>query len=132
MWRRVGNRSSIRRSIHRNQCETEPRGEGERPFAAGRAFCRAMCPAPRLPSAPVYGYNDWYCAYGKNTATNFLADAAYISECAKGLAVRPYVVMDDGWQKNSPPVVGESGLMGTDPSGVVVVGVRQAKLGMDY
>ena len=30
MWRRVGNRSSIWRSIHRNQCETEPRGEGER------------------------------------------------------------------------------------------------------
>ena len=30
MWRRVGNRSSIWRSIHRNQCETEPRGEGKR------------------------------------------------------------------------------------------------------
>ena len=30
MWRRVGNRSSIWRSIHWNQCETEPRGEGER------------------------------------------------------------------------------------------------------
>ena len=30
MWRRVGNRSSIWRSIQRNQCETEPRGEGER------------------------------------------------------------------------------------------------------
>ena len=30
LWRRVGNRSSIWRSIHRNQCETEPRGEGER------------------------------------------------------------------------------------------------------
>ena len=28
MWRRVGNRSSIWRSIHRNQCETEPGGEG--------------------------------------------------------------------------------------------------------
>ena len=30
MWRRVGNRSSIWRSSLRNQCETEPRGEGER------------------------------------------------------------------------------------------------------
>ena len=30
MWRRVGNRSTIWRSIHWNQCETEPRGEGER------------------------------------------------------------------------------------------------------
>ena len=30
LGRRVGNRSSIWRSIHWNQCETEPRGEGER------------------------------------------------------------------------------------------------------
>ena len=75
---------------------------GERPFAAAREFCRTMCPCPRLAKTPVYGYNDWYCAYGDNTATNFLADAAYISECAKGLANRPYVVMDDGWQMRSP------------------------------
>jgi alpha-galactosidase len=75
---------------------------GERPFAAAQAFCRAMCPRPRLAKSPVYGYNDWYCAYGDNTATNFLADAAYISECAKGLKNRPYVVMDDGWQMRSP------------------------------
>ena len=77
--------------------------EGERPFAAGRAFCRAMCPAPRLPSAPVYGYNDWYCAYGKNTATNFLADAKFLVEAMDAqpgapVANRPFVVVDDGWQ----------------------------------
>ena len=78
---------------------------GESAFAAGRAFCKLMCERPRLPKEPVYGYNDWYCAYGRNTATNFLADAAYIVDCAKGLENRPYVVMDDGWQKNSPPVV---------------------------
>ena len=78
---------------------------GESAFAAGRAFCRTMCPVTPPLKEPVYGYNDWYCAYGKNTATNFLADAAYIVECAKGLANRPYVVMDDGWQPNSPPVV---------------------------
>ena len=78
---------------------------GERPFAAGQSFCRAMCPVSRLAKTPVYGYNDWYCAYGDNTATNFLADAAYISECAKGLENRPYVVMDDGWQKRSPAAI---------------------------
>ena len=77
--------------------------EGERPFAAGRAFCRAMCPAPRLPAAPVYGYNDWYCAYGKNTATNFLADAKFLvdaMDAQPGAPVtnRPFVVVDDGWQ----------------------------------
>ena len=78
---------------------------GERPFAAGREFCRLMCPVPRLARGPVYGYNDWYCAYGKNTASNFLADAAFICSLAKGLQNRPYVVMDDGWQPNSPTVV---------------------------
>ena len=78
---------------------------GESAFAAGRAFCRMMCPTPRLPKEPVYGYNDWYCAYGANTATNFLADAAYVTEMAKGLRTRPYVVMDDGWQPNSPPEI---------------------------
>ena len=73
---------------------------GERPFAAGRAFCRVMCPQPRLPKGPVYGYNDWYCAYGRNTATNFLADAGFFCSLVKGEAVRPYAVVDDGWQAN--------------------------------
>ena len=79
--------------------------KGEGTFAAARAFAKLMCPNGRLPKEPVYGYNDWYCAYGKNTATNFLADAAYVSACAKGLKSRPYVVMDDGWQLMSPPEI---------------------------
>ncbi|MBQ8124946.1 MAG: hypothetical protein IJ173_03565 [Kiritimatiellae bacterium] len=91
--------------------------EGESPWQFGRRFCRLMCPRPNLPKAPVYGYNDWYCAYGKNTATNFLADAEYIVSCANGCANPPYVVMDDGWQKNSPPVVGESGRGPWDAAG---------------
>lgn len=83
-------------------------GDDETAFRAGRSFCRMMCPRPRLPKEPVFGYNDWYCAYGRNTATNFLADAAFISKCASGLAVRPYVVMDDGWQEHSPPWIKEN------------------------
>ena len=90
---------------------------GESAFAAGREFCRLMCPKPRLPKEPVYGYNDWYCAYGSNTATNFLADAACIVALCEGLSNRPYVVMDDGWQKNSPPVVKTSGCGPWDESG---------------
>ena len=42
--------------------------EGESAFAALHAFCRQMCPPPRLPPQPLYGSNDWYWAYGKNTA----------------------------------------------------------------
>ena len=91
--------------------------DGESAWRFGRRFCKMMCPRPRLPKSPVYGYNDWYCAYGKNTATNFLADAAYIMDCAKGCANPPYVVMDDGWQRNSPPVTGESGWGPWDAAG---------------
>lgn len=74
---------------------------GESAFAAGRAFCRLMCPSPRLPKEQVYGYNDWYCAYGNNTATNFLADAAFIVSLldrGEKVANRPFFVVDDGWQ----------------------------------
>ena len=79
--------------------------KGESAFASGQAFCRQMCTDPRLPKEPVFGYNDWYCAYGANTATNFLADAAYVVSVTRGLSVKPFVVMDDGWQPMSPPAV---------------------------
>lgn len=74
---------------------------GETAFAAGQAFCRMMCPSPRLPKNQVYGYNDWYCAYGRNTATNFLADVAFIVSLLDRdgkVANRPFAVVDDGWQ----------------------------------
>ena len=74
---------------------------GESAYSAGRAFCRLMCPQPRLPREQVYGYNDWYCAYGRNTATNFLSDAGFVvSLLDRGgkVANRPFVVVDDGWQ----------------------------------
>lgn len=73
--------------------------EKETPFKAGQEFCRMMCPKPRLPKEPIYGYNDWYCAYGNNTASNFLADAEFVVSLVKGEKVRPYVVVDDGWQR---------------------------------
>jgi len=76
------------------------RGEkDETPFAAGHEFCKKMCPRPRLPKGPIYGYNDWNCSYGTSTATNFLADAGFVVSLAKDEKVRPYVVVDDGWQR---------------------------------
>jgi alpha-galactosidase len=81
----------------------------ETPFQAASAFCKQMCPKPRLPKEPVYGFNDWYCAYGINTATNFLADAAFVTSLIPEVKNRPYLVMDDGWQVNPPAKAGVSG-----------------------
>ena len=84
------------------RCESAP---GESAYAAGRRLCSLMCPKPRLLKEPMIGFNDWYAAYGRNTATNFLADAEFVVSLCKGAAAQPYVVMDDGWQKFSPPEV---------------------------
>ena len=71
----------------------------ESAFAAESAFCKMMCPNPRLPREPVYGYNDWYCAYGKQNALNYLRDARAVVALCGGLTNRPYAVVDDGWQR---------------------------------
>ena len=80
------------------RCESKPR---ESAFDTGRRLCALMC--PNLLKEPMIGFNDWYAAYGRNTATNFLADAEFVVSLCKGAKVQPYVVMDDGWQKFSPP-----------------------------
>ncbi|HVE34323.1 MAG TPA: hypothetical protein VNC18_12230 [Gemmatimonadaceae bacterium] len=81
-----------------------PGREGESSFAALRAFCATMCPKARMPAAPIYGSNDWYWAYGKNSADTVLADAQHIVELSPTGANRPFAVIDDGWQ----PVRGSS------------------------
>jgi alpha-galactosidase len=71
---------------------------GETPFAAAQAFCRSMCAAPHLPSGPLYGSNDWYYAYGRNTAEGILRDADLVAQIAPASGPRPFVTIDDGWQ----------------------------------
>jgi alpha-galactosidase len=71
----------------------------ESAMAAARSFCRAMCPQPRLAAKPVYGSNNWYYAYGRNTsAAASLKDAELMAELAPaGADDRPFVVLDMGW-----------------------------------
>jgi alpha-galactosidase len=71
---------------------------GESAFAAVHAFCRRMCVNPRMPPQPVYGSNDWYWAYGRNSADTVHADAQHIAELSPNGANRPFAVIDDGWQ----------------------------------
>jgi len=71
---------------------------GEPAIFSIREFCRALCEKPRLPAAAVYGSNDWYYAYGKNSATQTLRDADLVAELSAGLQARPFAVIDDGWR----------------------------------
>ena len=71
---------------------------GETPFDAVRKFCKLMCPEPRLPEKPVYGFNDWYCTYGHDTADKFLTNVAYVVSLSPKGGNRPFAVVDDGWQ----------------------------------
>ncbi|MDE3054045.1 MAG: hypothetical protein KGN74_04520 [Gemmatimonadota bacterium] len=86
------------RRLHICEVISRPGRDDESPFAALHAFCAAMCPAPRLPPAPVYGHNDWYYAYGNNSAATMRADAERMAELSPAGRNRPFVVIDDGWQ----------------------------------
>ena len=70
---------------------------GKTLFDALRDFCRAMCADPILPDGPVYGGNDWYYAYGDNSAQTILTSARLVAELSEGLKARPFMVVDDGW-----------------------------------
>ncbi|MBR5519812.1 MAG: hypothetical protein IKU55_03750 [Clostridia bacterium] len=70
------------------------------PFDAACDFCAVMSPDPLPISAPVYGANNWYYAYGNSSHEEILSDSAYISRLAGTAANRPYMVADDGWQPN--------------------------------
>jgi alpha-galactosidase len=71
------------------------RGEGA--FATAQALCHALCHAPRLPSDPVYGANDWYYIYGQNSAKTVLRDAEITRSLSPSAVNPPFQVIDAGW-----------------------------------
>ena len=74
---------------------------GENPFHTEERFCKLMCGSPRLPAKPVYGINDWYFAYGKNSKELILSTTAAMAELATDTDNRPFSVIDDGWEDGS-------------------------------
>jgi alpha-galactosidase len=66
-------------------------------YQSGKLFCKEMCQDPIFPKAPVYGFNNFYYAYGVSSAEEVRRDAAKLAECAKGLQ-KPFMVIDDCWQ----------------------------------
>ena len=69
---------------------------GENTLDAARLFCRRLCDSPR-PEITLYGSNDWYYAYGHNSADQIVRDAELIASLAPARAPRPVTVIDDGW-----------------------------------
>lgn len=73
----------------------------ENVFATVRRFCRQMCDEPKKVKQPVYGINDWYIAYGNNSADLIIKHTAMMSPLATNTSNRPFSVIDDGWSSGT-------------------------------
>ncbi|HLY40341.1 MAG TPA: hypothetical protein VKR52_03965 [Terracidiphilus sp.] len=73
---------------------------GDPPLRAANTFCQKLCDHPRPPQV-VYGSNDWYYAYGQNSAAQIVRDAALVADLAPSDGPRPFTVIDDGWKNKS-------------------------------
>lgn len=85
-----------------------PRVE-ETPFSAARALCAALCPAHGPLTGPIVGHNDWYWLYGKNSEALILEATERLVDLFPGdSAIRPWSVIDDGWQEAGSEKLGNS------------------------
>lgn len=97
------------RKLHAADIITTESTATENPFATDRRFCKMMCDKPRLPKMPVYGINDWYFAYGNNSAKLIRETTALMAELVTDTSNRPFSVIDAGWAQYSPLLPGDGG-----------------------
>jgi alpha-galactosidase len=83
-------------------------GSGESAFTATQRLCRAMTEGTKIPRKRgvtsldvIYGSNDWYYAYGRNTQDGILRDADLVRSLAPATGDKPFTVIDDGYQDPS-------------------------------
>nr|WP_082856038.1 hypothetical protein [Mucilaginibacter sp. L294] len=88
-----------RRTLHAADIVTGMSKAGQTPYAALTDFCKVMCTKPHLPKQPVYGINDWYVVYGKNSYQTIKEQTAAMAELVSDTNNRPFSVIDDGWQQ---------------------------------
>lgn len=69
-------------------------------------FSCLLCDCPVLPKTPIFGVNNWYWAYGNISKESVLEETDYLLEMTKGSKNQPYMIIDDGWQKNRIPGAG--------------------------
>jgi alpha-galactosidase len=70
---------------------------GHGAFPTAQTLCQTLCPTPRLPDFPVYGANDWYYIYGRNSAKTVLRDASLTRALSPSAVNPPFQVIDAGW-----------------------------------
>jgi alpha-galactosidase len=87
------------RKLHAADIVTTISKTSESPYATATRFCKVMCAKPRLPKQPVYGINDWYVVYGKNSSETIKRQTATMAELVTSTTNRPFSVIDDGWQQ---------------------------------
>jgi len=97
------------RPLHAADIVTTESYKEENPFATARRFCGLMCEKPILPQQPVYGINDWYFAYGNNSADLIKKLTAMMAELVTDTRNRPFSVIDAGWAQYSPYLPGDGG-----------------------
>ena len=80
----------------------------ENPFLCTQHLCRLMAHGTRIPQKRgnnfvdvIYGSNDWYYAYGHNTADRILRDADLVKSLAPARGPLPFTVIDDGYQDHA-------------------------------
>ena len=75
---------------------------GESLFGTTQRFCKMMCDKPLLPKQPVYGINDWYFAYGKNSFQLIMEHTNLLADLVTDTNNIPFSVIDGGWAQYSP------------------------------
>ncbi|MEO8765093.1 MAG: hypothetical protein ABI416_12435 [Ginsengibacter sp.] len=95
------------RTLHAAEIITAEKEGNENVFATTRRFCSLMCDNPRLTEKPVYGINDWYFAYGNNSAQLILETTSLMADLAVNSANPPFSVIDAGWAVKSPALPGD-------------------------
>lgn len=68
------------------------------PFESLCRYCKTLCDDPILPRQKIYGGNDWYYAYGDSSYAHIVRDAKLQASLAEGIANKPFMVVDDGWE----------------------------------
>lgn len=69
-------------------------------FDALRKYYKSLCQNKLSADRKIYGSNNWYYAYGKTSHSDVIDDTELIVKLCSENENKPYMVIDDGWEKN--------------------------------